>query len=80
MWVSTFNQKQQLITTEVLGNADYDAIFDQMKKSPFKPLCCTNIDKQYGELEQYLEIQNCVPRMSWHRQQLAPWIKPSTSK
>ena len=52
-----------------------------MRTSPFSPVCHTNIDNMYSELCQYTEnlIQECVPLRTRHRQEMPPWITPSTS-
>ena len=52
-----------------------------MSTRPFSPVCHTNIDNMYSELCQYTEnlIQECVPLRTRHRQEMPPWITPSTS-
>ena len=61
--------------------ADYQKIFDIMSTCPSSPVCHTNIDNMFSVLCQYTEnlIQECVPLRTRHRQQMPPWITPSTS-
>ena len=52
-----------------------------MSTRPFSPVCHTNIDNMSSELCQYTGnlIQECVPLRTRHRQEMPPWITPSTS-
>ena len=63
------------------GRADYQKMIDVMSTRPFSPVCHTNIDNMYSELCQYTEnlIQKCVPLRTRPRQEMPPWVTPSTS-
>ena len=52
-----------------------------MSTRPFSPVCHTNMDNTYSELCQYTENlkQECVPLRTRHRQEMPPWIIPSSS-
>lgn len=63
------------------GRADFEGINITMKQNPFVPICFSNIDQMLKQLYEYLEnlFESYVPRRTAHRQQLPPWITPSTS-
>ena len=52
-----------------------------MSTRPFSPVCRTNIDNMDSDLCQYNKnlIQEGVPLRMRHRQEMPPWITPSTS-
>ena len=54
---------------------------EAMRSAPFDSICHTNIDKMTEELYKYFDsiIERHVPRRTFHRQQLPPWITRSTS-
>ena len=63
------------------GSADFCKMNDIMSRHPFTPVCHTNIDNMYFEFCQYNQsmIEECVPLRTKHRQEMPPWITPSTS-
>ena len=63
------------------GNADDEGINNYLAVNPFQPICQTNTNKMLEELYQYLDqlIEVHVPRRTWHRHGLEPWITSHTS-
>ena len=76
-----YEKKPTLERCRSFGSGDYDAMNEAMRSAPFDSICHTNIDKMTEELYKYFDsiIERHVPRRTFHRQQLPPWITRSTS-
>ena len=63
------------------NKADYTAIRYFMLENPFEPVCYTNADIATANWYKYINdiIHQFVPRRTYHRQSLPPWVSSSTS-
>ena len=63
------------------NKADYTAIRHFMLENPFEPVYYTNADIATANWYKYINdiIHQFVPRRTYHRQSLPPWVSSSTS-
>ena len=74
--------KTTLRTFRNFGRADYSKVSEMIKIADFKPVCYTNINNIYEEMNDFFDkvAQATIPKGTRHRQSLPTWITRSTPK
>ena len=84
VWSLEIDYQQEQRTKEryySFTKADFDSMLCHRSSNPLQPLCFSNANNMYNELQDYAMtlIDNLVPRRTRFRQSLPPWIAAATS-